>query len=313
LNLKTYDFMSLLDGAFSIYRRNFGLFFWISAVFLVLPLLAAQIVEIRFTGVGDIFTRLGEYMGSLSPDSSEGDQAFFDNLRLFLLYTIPINAVLFIVTPLSWGPLINAIHRNALGEGCGFRQAFRIGRKKYLSLVAGFILFNLVVGAVLFPVAFVFGIGIAMMANPACMCGLMGLLMPVLVALIIYISVLFSLFAQSIVVENRSALDGLSRSARLIRGSWWRAFGILIIVQMLVGFIVAFSQFGFETLNEILLYLSRDLEVFGYAAVATGLTVVQVFTNPVLLLAQTILFYDLKVRREAYDVEVMIRGFSSQV
>jgi hypothetical protein len=313
LNLKSYDFMSLLDAAFSMYRRNFSLFFWICAVFFVLPLLATQIISIRLVGASDMFTRIGDYVASLSPDSFDPDPEMWTNLRQLALYLIPINGLLFILTPLSYGPLINAIHRNAIGSGCGFKEAFRIGARKYVNLFLGFLLFNLIVGAVLFPVVFVLGISIGIMANPACFGGMMCLLIPIMLAMIIYVSVLFSLYAQGIVVENRGPLDALSRSARLIRGSWWRAFGILIVVQLLIGLIYQFSEFGFGSLNKLLLFIDNDLEIIGKASIATGLTVVQIFTNPILMLGQTILFYDLKVRREAFDLEVMIRGFDADV
>jgi hypothetical protein len=135
------------------------------------------------------------------------------------------------------------------------------------------------------------------------------LLGPPVLAALVYAVILFGLYSQSVVIENKGPAQAIVRSAKLVNGHWWRAFGIYMCIQIINSLIYSFSEVAFSSLNSIILSINPGAEIFGQATVATGLTVVQIFTTPILILGQTILFYDLKVRKEAYDLEMMIRAF----
>jgi hypothetical protein len=308
--LKPYTFMSLLDAVFSIYRRYFAVFFWVAAAFYILPFLAQELVNIKYMGPENIVTRMFEMMKPLTAQTPESNVAEWQKWRDIALYTIPLSFLFMIIVPLSQGPIINVIHQNTFGNRCGFREAFRIGRAKYFNLFLSFMLMNIIfvvifsflaVPAILFTVIGSFTFILA--------CGLFALLGPPVLAVFLYVMILFSLNSQGIVLEGRGPLEALSRSARLIRGNWWRAFGIFFCIQIITSLIYSFSEFAFSSLNDFIVSINLNYEIFGYATVAAGLTVVQIFTTPILILGQTILFYDLKVRREAYDLEMMIRAF----
>ena len=145
LDLKQYSFMSLLDATFSLYRRNFGLFFWVTAIFFILPFFAEELINVRLMGPQSFMTGMIEMMGLLlrghtTPEDIEDLQRW----RNLAYYTIPLSMLFFIIVPIAQGAIINAVHQNAVGPGCGFREAFRIGWTKYLNLFLGFLLLNLV-------------------------------------------------------------------------------------------------------------------------------------------------------------------------
>ncbi len=54
----------MLDAVFSLYRRNFTLFFWITAAFLLIPNLALQIVSVHVFGASDLLSRMGDMLHS---------------------------------------------------------------------------------------------------------------------------------------------------------------------------------------------------------------------------------------------------------
>lgn len=49
----------------------------------------------------------------------------------------------------------------------------------------------------------------------------------------IYLGVRWFFIAQAVVIENTNSGDALSLSADIVKGSWWRTFGIVIIVSLL--------------------------------------------------------------------------------
>jgi hypothetical protein len=217
---------------------------------------------------------------------------------------------LFIIVPVSQAALVNAIHKNAIENGCGFREAFRIGWEKYLNVFLCFILLSVIILVVLsllvIPMVLAVGLGAT---GIGILCLLIFVIGPPILALFLYILILFSLYAQCVVIEDLRPIEALTRSARLIRGNWWRALGIFIALQLIMSFIYETSKIAFTALDSVILSFNQDLEILGHATIATGLTVVQISSTPILILGVTILFYDLKVRREAYDLEMMIRAF----
>jgi hypothetical protein len=310
LILKPYSFIALLDAVFRIYRRNFSLLFWITAVFFGLPFFAQELINIHFVGAEAFLGNLPDYLKAFSGEGGGVDVEEINKLQSLAFYTLPVSIMFLIAVPLSQGPLISAVHRNALGQGSGFRDAFRIGRGKYLYLFISFILVNLLFAVVFsfLVIPVVLTVGFANMAiGLACLLFII-IAVPVFAAFV-YILVIFSLFAQAVVIEGYGPIEALIRSVRLIHGNWWRALGIYISIQIINSLIYEFSKFAFSGLNGLILAINPDYEILAHAAFATGLTVVQVFTTPVLILGQTIYFYDLKVRREAYDIEMMVSQF----
>ena len=51
----------------------------------------------------------------------------------------------------------------------------------------------------------------------------------------IFLSISFCLFFYAIVVEGTGPWNALKRSKKLIKGSWWRTFGIVLIILIFVG------------------------------------------------------------------------------
>jgi hypothetical protein len=71
---------------------------------------------------------------------------------------------------------------------------------------------------------------------------LRAIVIPLLIAITIvgipfaiYLGIRWSFFSQAVVIENKFPREAISLSERIVKGSWWRTFGILLIVGLLVG------------------------------------------------------------------------------
>jgi hypothetical protein len=117
--------------------------------------------------------------------------------------------------------------------------------------------------------------------------------------------VYWSVVVPAVIVEGHRAVAALKRSFGLVRGSWWRVFGITLVVLLVavgLGLVVA-SPFalvsrmvapsGPTTLSETVVWISR--------------AVVLVAVQPVLSIVGTLLYYDLRVRKEEYDLTSLSR------
>jgi hypothetical protein len=105
----------------------------------------------------------------------------------------------------------------------------------------------------------------------------------------IYLGVRWIFFPQAVVIEGTGSSDALSLSTNIIKGSWWRTFGIVIVISLLA----AIPSFGVGAL-------------FAWAApIASALisAVITTIVRPFTAGGFTLLFFDLS-SRESQDVSI---------
>jgi hypothetical protein len=90
---------------------------------------------------------------------------------------------------------------------------------------------------------------------------------------------------QAIMLEDKSAKDSLSASADVVAGSWWRAFGITLVL----GLIGALT--GPAIAIFFLLFFSASVTFVNLIS-----TVIYVMLIPFIATAVTLLYYDLRAR-----------------
>ena len=189
-------------------------------------------------------------------------------------WTDPGNAERFIPTIVSFfviAPLIAAatIHMlGAVGEG----RRPHAGR----CLQAGLDAFTPLFLAVMISAA-----GIAV--------GLAALVLPGLYLLIRWLFV-----AQCVVIEDKRGFDALARSGQLVRDNWWRAFGIVLATQLIAAIPAILVSVPLEAAAE-----SIDRELPRLA----GDMLVDIVTVPFVAIVITLLYYDLRARREHFLAE----------
>jgi hypothetical protein len=115
----------------------------------------------------------------------------------------------------------------------------------------------------------------------------------------------FVFFVQAVVVEGRGPVDALRRSWRLVRGSYWRVLGIMFLLLLLLYILV-----GLPTgIASVVIQLVFPDPVRHFALRQSLSTLIgylsQIVVLPLQLVAYTLLYYDLRVRKEGYDIELL--------
>jgi hypothetical protein len=113
------------------------------------------------------------------------------------------------------------------------------------------------------------------------------------------------LTTQAIVLENQGPLTGIARSWRLTSGAFWRALGLIVLLFLLAYVISAIptSMVSFA----LQLISAGDLTaLMRNQAIVSGIAVLgQILVLPFQLVIYTMLYYDLRMRKEGYDLELM--------
>ncbi|MEU9141411.1 hypothetical protein AB0D33_36680 [Streptomyces sp. NPDC048404] len=182
----------------------------------------------------------------------------------------------------------------------------------------------LAVPMALFALMF-FGLMMAAASNgePFVPAGLAFLLLLLSVPLVLWLLVRFSFAPAVAVLEGASPLTALRRSARLVRGVWWRTFGITLLAGLIacIVSIVVNVPFRFAmptpqpytssartpvSMSEIYVQMLPDL---GPALVLSAIAgvLVQVFFMVFLPLVSSLLYIDQRIRREGL-ADVLVRA-----
>jgi hypothetical protein len=119
-----------------------------------------------------------------------------------------------------------------------------------------------------------------------------------------YFACRWVMFLAAIVLEDRGPLNALSRGSQLTEGQWFRVSSILTVAPLIVGVLVSVISF----VVDIPLRITAAARGPGSLdptteAISTGLGVVlQILFGSVAAIVYTLLFHDLRNRREGTDI-----------
>jgi len=257
----------ILDAGFGILRRHFGVVLSLAVIALAVPTALSLYVEFS----GGVVARPG----------------------LWVLGQLLSGAGYLVVT----GATIHVVSEEYLGRAAVLGDALAFaGAKVWRILVSGFAS-AMVIGLSVVPAAMALGL-----VAPVASSGGRGatlLLIVVGLALLAVPAVVacgYAVVVQAVTLESLgSALNGLGRSWTLTKGYRGRIFVLYLVVFALLT-LVSFPfglVAGMSSTNPLLLV----------AAAALG--VLTMLTYPVVSAVFTVLYYDLRVRKEAFDLELL--------
>ncbi len=179
-----------------------------------------------------------------------------------------LNVILATVTGvLVQGALMQAVSDLYLGTEAGFGRSFRLALSRFFPLLAG---------AVLYSVAMVAG------------------MMMCIVPYFIFAAAFFAVIPV-VVLERKGPIAALGRSWDLTDNTRRRVFGAVFFSQLVVSF------FSTPTV-----FLAGYFEADPLVTNAVGL-LAQALAQPYTAVVTILLYYDLRVRREAFDLQVLSR------
>jgi hypothetical protein len=255
----------ILDESFSIYRSNFGLLFGI-----------ALIPNVALAIFGAI---LGAQVLAVEANPADMSQALGLAAMGLVLIVIAL-----IGMEIANAAMTSAISERILGRPASIGASYgRIGRR-----MAGFV-------AYMFLKYLVIMVGFLLCFFP-------GLIFAVL----LYVSVC------GFVIENLGPKEALERSWNFVKTDFFRVLGIAIIIAI-ISWVISFAinfLFSFVVSGSVGAAASSTVE----GSVATTSAVVMILSGivqglaatvvaPLVAAVVTILYYDLRVRKEGFDLE----------
>jgi hypothetical protein len=288
----------LLDRTFALYKRNLLLF-----VAIAVPAPALYLVfQLLVTGSGAVHPILKPSTGQ--PAIAAGA----------ILGVIAVGLVGLFIYMLGWAitsaAAIRAVSAVHLGRSITAREAYASLKGRYLRILGVFLLAMVIVlgGSVLLYgtallITFAAISSAAKLGTLAAVIGgivgFAGIIASVVLAIALYVR--YSLSVQACVIEDIPIVQSLKRSAFLAKRSSSRiltVYTVFVVLQLVIGFTLGFGLVALVSP----LHSIRLNEVMSALAAFIG----GVLSGPLATIAMSLVYYDERVRKEAFDLQLMM-------
>jgi hypothetical protein len=118
----------------------------------------------------------------------------------------------------------------------------------------------------------------------------------------IWLYAAWSVAVPALLIEGTQGASALSRSFRLVRGRWWPVAAVLLVASVMISVLAGAIE---AVLVGISLTGDTSSVVLAVAVVSLAATISAILTRPFHAAVTTVLYYDLRVRHEGYDVALL--------
>ena len=116
----------------------------------------------------------------------------------------------------------------------------------------------------------------------------------------------YSLVVPAILVEGQKAMPGLRRSRDLVKGYRGKVFLVMVVINLLQAVLAG----GVGVISSFL--LTADAAGTAVLSSAVG-NLLSILLTPLGIIAAILLYYDMRIRKEGFDLEMLSLAVSSKV
>lgn len=293
----------ILDGAVSTMRTYWRTVLGISLTVAVLT----EIIVVLFQGL-------------VLDDSSTGalndPSATFSELSRAMSDALLNSTVVFVIslvgTVIATALLTTVTSRAVLGKSVTIGEAWRDARPQVVKLF-GLICLLLLITAYIVTVGTLPGILVTISGSTGAGVALtvLGVIGAGIVAL--WLMIRFSLASPALMLEKQGIKKAMSRSAKLVQGTWWRIFGIQLLATIIANVVASIIVIPFTFLAAALSgdgvtgWLNSGGADLGWTFLIVsgiGAVIGSMITFPITAGVTVLLYIDQRIRREALDLEL---------
>ena len=287
MHLRPRGFSELIDATFNILRARFRPIATVGALMIIpgalLSLVMAATMPTRVAGAPPTLPEMG---------------AKFWTMWAVL---VPISTVVYTLGSIALIALASATY---LGREADVGAAFALARRRFWPVLGSMILKWIAVFAPFVVVAvFITGVAAAGGASGAGGAAVLGIFMFVWFFVAPVLLLRWAVSTPVAALEQAGASQALGRSGKLTKGSKGRLFGLYLVFFIVFGAMYAVGA-TIGGLTGALFNNPLFANVLG--------NVMSMVLYPVLAVLQTVIYYDLRIRNEGFDLEVMAGGLGDE-
>lgn len=290
----------ILDGAVSTMRAHWRTVLGITLTVSVIAQIAIILVE-RF---------LLPEPAQIDPNATgtEALRQAADSAQSTVFNSVPSMLITMIATLITTSVLTVVISRSVLGRPVTLSDAWTEARPRLPQLLGLTLLVALISAAIMAA-----GLLPGMLTGSAAGAGLVLIGFMAAFVVVIWLMVRFCLASPALMLERQSIITSMRRSAKLVRGAWWRTFGILALTGLLTLIVAVVIAIPFGVIAMVVdgdgigSALTNGSADFGWPFLIVsgiGQVIITTITYPLSAGVMALLYIDQRIRREALDLEL---------
>jgi hypothetical protein len=256
----------ILDVSLKIAWHNLGTLMRI--VLLVVGPAQIAIAIVNISAIPDYRVRAGYLGSSTSGTVNEND------LWTVVAASLAGVVISFLAGQLATGACFRAVAETYLGRSTGWKSSVAFAARRFHS-----ILWIVILGAILTVLA-------------ALLCIIPG----------IYLGVAFAVALPVLMSEGQKGSKALGRSRALVRGRWWKTAILLVVAGLLAKILSSVVSSAISALSQV---GGGDEPVVIFFVAAVAGTAGALISTPFSAAYHTVLYFDLRVRKEAFDLRLL--------
>jgi hypothetical protein len=271
--LRPLDVGQKLDAAIKLTTRNFGPLAGI--ILLLVGTVQLLTLVVTLSTLPDDYIVDGSFGGGATPDDADDVSAGF------WVGQIIVSLLGFLVYFLAPAACFKAIGSAYMGQKPSASESIKYAFSRFHSIL-----------------------WVSILAGLATIAGFILLIIPG-----IYVWIIFSLAVPVLMLEGLKGTKALGRSNQLIKDHWWQAFGFLLVAYLLM-FVVSFILGGI--FGAVMFATVDDESVTAVVLNNVVNLLAQVVTTPFIAAATIVLYFDLRIRKEAFDLQLLAQSIGGQ-
>jgi hypothetical protein len=291
LDLRPLTLGELLDRSFGLFRRHF----WLFVGLMALPSILIVLVNILVLVVPEFPDDIAEpnTLLMLAVMGTAVGVGLF--VAYFVSYMVTLGATTVAVSELYVGRTATIASAYAYVRG-------HIGRLVLLMILIGLRLMGLVFLVVV--IFTVIGVAAALVLGPlAAIIPVVGVIGGILAAFLF--SLRYAVAVPAVVLEHTTAGQAVRRSVMLTRDNLFRT-GVITVFAIVISYAaLAVFQIPFLVAAGIAGPESRTGFWLSLVGTVTG-AIGSAITTPLMIIALALLYYDLRIRKEGLDLQIMM-------
>ncbi len=272
IDLRPMSLGEVLDKTFTLYREHFLLFVGITA----LPYLILLIFKFGML----LLTSSGKVLSPTTPASEFQSAALIGGAVIGALIG---GILMLLLIGVAHAATVCAVSEIYLGRTISVRESYRRSKGKALTVI-----------------------GILIMSGLATLVGILLLIIPG-----IYLACRLAVSVPAAIIEDESPVASMERSMELTRGFAMQVFLLLLLVTVLTYVVTMLLQlpvvFFAITAAAAKHQVSAGVTAYSYVAEFLG----QVFVGPVGLISASLMYYNLRVRKEGFDIQHLMTSLGN--
>lgn len=293
----------ILDRSIQLYRSNFlkfvGIVLLVKGPYLILGYVLTKLIVLLATDLlKGVFVEF--LTASATQDVEQSATQMAGNSATIIAFMAMGFLELLFVGPILIAAMTMAISDRFLDRDIGVAEAYRKILDRFLPLLGTILLRGMIIFVVLLTCGFL-GLRAILVGGRF---GLIIAMSGLVLAVVLWVR--YAFISQTVVLEGEGGFSAMKRSKYLVRGHFVKAFVLLILIFVAVALVTGLISYG---IVKSFFFLGQYGNLLGEGAS----NVLSVLLEPFKIATVTLLYYDFRIRKEGFDLEIMAEELEAGV